>query len=142
LPAVSRPTRGVLLFEDARPREELVASIISHLRLAGGRIQPATGWDDHDASLLASRFVKGDLISSSHPVGFVQVRIKRRLRWRPLSFALASVAALGVLAPPVAWSGAVLVVADAGFGSWRLGGGVRRTIRRSSVAKTRRPPTR
>jgi hypothetical protein len=81
LPVVvgSRRDGVTVLFED-RPRAELADLLIGEVRRKGIRVLPSTGWDDYDARLLASALVVGDLQTSSHPEGFVQLRIRTRIR--------------------------------------------------------------
>jgi hypothetical protein len=120
LPAVTRSARGVLLFEADRSRAELVASIIGHLRLAGARVQPATGWDDHDARLTVSRLMRGEMVSSGHPVGYIQVRVNRRLHRRTIGVACVVTVATCAVEPlaGVMWMAACLT--DMGAGALRL----------------------
>ncbi len=108
---VQRLANGVLLLAEDRPRADLAAVVITELRRAGVRIICATGWEDYDARLLTSTFVIGDLQTSSHPIGFVQLRIRRRFRWLRAATALAAAAVLAAFSP---LAGALAVVAVAG----------------------------
>src|SRR5206468_3259829 len=79
------------------------------LRRHGVRTTAAGGWDDHDGTLHLSPFLRGQLQSSSHPIGYVQLRVRPRLRWLPLATVLATAAATALAAPALA----VLVAASA-----------------------------
>ena len=63
-----------------RPRSELAAGLVRALRCRGIRAIYPSGWEDYDARLLLSPLVYGELQTSSHPEGFVQVRDSRRAR--------------------------------------------------------------
>lgn len=120
---------GVLLMPADRPRADLAATIVAHLRRAGLRVIPTTGWEDYDARIIGSALVTGDLVTSAYPQGSVQLRVSRRLRlWPALGFAvLIGIAAF--VAPPAA---AVLVFAAVGElmrGLWRTGKLVSRVVR-------------
>jgi hypothetical protein len=60
---------------------------------------PSSGWEAYDARLLLSGFAYGELQTSSHPEGFVQVRIRVRPRLRRLAAAVAVIAAAAVVSP-------------------------------------------
>ena len=130
LPQPVRPTRGgAFVLPHDRPRTEIVALIIDELRQAGLRVVRATGWEDHDGSLLGSTLVRANLVTSAFPEGCVQFRCRRRLRWTRLAF-------LTTCAGIVAWvspfAGAIVAVAGAaelGRGWWRTGPKVRRSLR-------------
>ena len=133
---IKRLPHGVLLYEEDRPREELAAEIVTTLRLDGLRIIPPTGWEDHDARVLASRFVSGSLVTSSHPIGFVQARVRRNMRIRPALFATGVVAVIALIQPLPAGLFACVALADFGLGLWRTGPGVRRALWRASRSET------
>ena len=127
--AVARPDGRVLVLEEDRPRVELATAIVTELRRAGLRVEPPTGWEDHDARLFGSFLVVGDLVTSAHPPGFVQVRVRQRLR--PVALLGGTAAGLLVVAaaePAPAVLLAVLAVLDAARGLWRTGPLVRRVI--------------
>src|SRR5438094_10481518 len=71
---------GVLLLPAARPRADAAATIVAHLRRAGLRVLPVTGWEDHDARILASGTLVADVVTSAWPQGCLQVAIRRRPR--------------------------------------------------------------
>ena len=91
--AVPPRRRRVVVLREDRPRAQLAASLVSQLRHAKLRVHPSQGWDDYDARAVCSTFAFGDLQTSSHPAGFVQVRVRVRLRWARL----ASATVLGLL---------------------------------------------
>lgn len=76
---VSRAS-GVVVLQEDRPRADLVAVIVNRLRRRGVRATEPSGWEDYDSRLLLSPLVHSDLQTSSHPEGFVQMRIRLRPR--------------------------------------------------------------
>lgn len=72
--------KGVAVFVEDRPRADLVVSLAGHLRRLGIRSQAVSGWEDHDGTFLLSPLVSGELMTSSHPVGYVQARMRPRVR--------------------------------------------------------------
>ncbi len=136
-PILSVHRHGVLLFGADRPREELAADIVALLRSQGFRIDAMSGWEDHDARLLGSTLVRGRLITSSHPLGFAQFRVDRRLRWRWLA-AFAVIAAVASIASGLLALGvAVAAAAELTRGLWRTGPSVRARLRRPGEAWAR-----
>ncbi len=112
LPArVRRVRRGVVVVPEDRPRSELAAALVEALRCHGIRAMHPSGWEDCDARLLLSSSVYGELLTSSHPEGFVQVRIRPRPRRRVLLASLVVVAAAVVVTPVLA---TLLVIPGAG----------------------------
>ena len=83
-PTVLRLGRGVLLFPADRPRADFAAVVLARLRRRGFVVQPGTGWEDHDGQLRAGLLAYGDVLTSSHPEGSVQLRVRPRLRLVPL----------------------------------------------------------
>jgi uncharacterized protein involved in cysteine biosynthesis len=65
------------------------------MRRRGIRAMNPSGWEECDAQLLLSSAVYGELQTSSHPEGFVQVRVRVRPRRRVL--AAGAAAAVGAL---------------------------------------------
>jgi glycosyltransferase involved in cell wall biosynthesis len=123
---------GVLLLPADRPRPELAGAIVNELRRRKVRVLPPTEWEAHDAAFVASTLVAGELVTSSHPEGWVQLRVRRRVRTFPaLLYVLAAVVAFLVM--PLA-SAAVAAVAacEVGRGVWRCGPRVRRIVRRAA----------
>ena len=60
---------------------------------------PSSGWENYDARLFLSAFAYGDLQTSSHPEGFVQVRIRTHPRRRRLAGAVAVTIAAALVSP-------------------------------------------
>jgi glycosyltransferase involved in cell wall biosynthesis len=100
--AVGRRPGGVVVVREDRPRAELAAGLVAALRRAGIRAVYPSGWEDYDARLLLSPFAYGELQTSSHPEGFVQVRIRFRPRRRMVAATAAAAAAAVVLTPALA----------------------------------------
>jgi hypothetical protein len=123
---------GVLLLPEAAPRPTIAASIVDALRRAGIRVAPGSEWDDHDARLVGSSLLIGRLVTSSHPEGSVQVRVRRRLI--PHRAAITGVVAGGALLLGPAFGLAVgsAVGIDLSMGWWRTGPLVRRTVERAT----------
>ncbi|MEP6753184.1 MAG: glycosyltransferase, partial [Candidatus Dormiibacterota bacterium] len=93
---------GVVMMREDRPRGELVEDILALLRQAGAKVVPPTGWEAYDARLLPSILLAGDLTTSSHPVGWVQVRLSPTLRSGRALLVAISVVALTAVAMPAA----------------------------------------
>ena len=123
---------GVLLLPEDRPRAELASAVVSDLRRAGLRVIPPNGWEPYDCRLIGSAFAAGDLVTSSHPIGSVQLRVRPRLRWGPLATLFAT-SLLAFYASPAA---AALVVAfgaaELGRGLYAVGPKVRRVVHRAA----------
>jgi GT2 family glycosyltransferase len=124
--------RGVMLLPATLPRPQLAAAVVVGIRRAGLRVAPATGWEAYDARMIGSAVVAGELVTSAHPEGSVQVRVRRRLRVPGLLVTAGAVAALLVLAPPLAAVASVLALAEGARGMWRTGPLVRRIVRGAS----------
>ena len=79
-------------------RVDVVRAAMRRLRRVGLVAAPASPWADHDAAFDASLAVHARLVSSAYPEGFVQLRVRRRMR--PAGFAIACLAlAIAVIAP-------------------------------------------
>ena len=96
---IRRVRGGIVVVPEDRPRSELAAALVSALRARGIRALPSSGWEDYDARLLLAAFAYGELQTSSHPEGFVQVRIRTRPRIRRLTVAVALIAAAAAIDP-------------------------------------------
>jgi hypothetical protein len=119
---------GVLLLPDTGDRVGVTSEIVAELRRVGLRVLPATGWEDFDARIVGSLVVFGELVTSAHPIGSVQMKIRRRLR-RRTTFAVLAAALLLFFANP--WLGVVALVgliAAFVLGFYRTGASVRRII--------------
>ncbi|MDP8930096.1 MAG: glycosyltransferase family 2 protein, partial [Actinomycetota bacterium] len=122
LPApVRKVDRGVWLLPHDRPREQLAAALVTRLRRRGLRVGLSTGWEDHDARWVASALLHGELITSAHPIGCVQVRTRPRLRRGAVSAALLAIPALAALEPLLAVALVVAVAVEAARGWCRSG---------------------
>jgi GT2 family glycosyltransferase len=114
-----RVKAGIVVLREDRPRPEIVADLVASARRAHLRVLPGTGWEDHDAHVSASLLVKGELMTSSHPPGWVQLRIRPATRKSLLATIVAFAAVLGFLAPLAGMVLAALAAADV------LRGGIR-----------------
>ncbi len=127
-----RAGRRVLILPADRPRADLAAAIVAVLRRSGRRVLVSTGWEDHDARLVGSSLVFGDIVTSAYPLGCVQARTRIRLRHRRLVALAGTLALAAVFAPPVVAAGlAGLGVAEFVRGLVRAGPGARRAIVRA-----------
>jgi O-antigen biosynthesis protein len=115
--AVERRRGGVVVVPEDRPRAEFAAGLIEALRHRGIRAVYPSGWEDYDARLLLSPFAYGELQTSSHPEGFVQVRVRFRPRPRVIGLVAASLAGALVVSPAL---GAVTLVVAAGVAQGAL----------------------
>jgi len=127
--------RGVLLLPDPRPRAIVAAAVVSALRRAGLRTTNPTGWEEHDGRLLASALVVGDLVTTGHLPGTVQLHVRVRLRpWRT-ALALGTTAAAATVDPVVSAVVLALLLGDVVRGWWRTGPFVTRTLARVSESE-------
>ena len=115
---------GTVLLPAAGPRGDVAAAIGAALRRRGLRVAAPTGWEDHDARLGLSALVAGDLVTSNHPPGTVQVCVRPRLRTARTAAAVAAGLALGLLAPVLAALAMVVVWGDLARGWWRARRGI------------------
>lgn len=116
------PARAVehgLLLPLAGERRETVAAAVSHLRGRGYTVTTPNGWEAYDVRLRASPLLDGDLLTSSHPPGCLQLRIRRRPRWGRLAAAVAVAAAVATVAWVVALFLAFAITATLAVGWWR-----------------------
>lgn len=130
--AVRTAAGGVHVLKEDRAREALASTLVEELRRKGLRLLPAIGWEDHDARLV-STFLFADLQTSSHPVGFVQVRVRTRPRWARLALTAlttASVFAVNALAAAVV---TVAVTAALCRSAWRPRRILERAVQRPPV---------
>jgi hypothetical protein len=120
----------VLVYAATATRAELAETLIALLRNSGIRVKQATAWDDHDARIAAGPFMRGELLTSEHPAGCVQVRVRRK----PMIASVVAAIVLALLSALVAETlCAVLVVgilASAAWGVWRTGPAVQRALLR------------
>jgi hypothetical protein len=112
-------SRGIVVVPEDRSRGEIAAGLVNALRNRGIRALTPDGWEDYDARLLLNPFAYGELQTSSHPEGYVQVRIRFRPRRRAVMVAGAATAALLVIIPPLAPILAAGYAAGVGLGAIR-----------------------
>jgi O-antigen biosynthesis protein len=131
-PARRTPTGVVMVAED-RPRADVAAAAVDHLRHRGMRVATSTGWEDHDAVLLLGPFLVGQLVSSSHPEGCVQFRVRIRPRPARLAAVAGLVVSLAVLLPAAApFAGAAMgaqLLREVLLARWRAPSHVARAAR-------------
>ncbi len=106
--AISRRGDTVLISTRA-PRDEIMERLVRQFRRSHLRVIAPTGWEEYDCRTHLSAMVAGDVISSSHVPGTVQIRVRARLRTGWVA-AFAIVAGVAAIATPAA-SLAVLAVA-------------------------------
>ena len=126
--AVAPSPRGTLVIPEDRPRVELASAIIDHLRRSGLRVAPASAWKDHDALLIGSLLVRGELVTSGHPNGSVQIRVRRRVRGTAAMLLAATAAMVAVFEPILAIGLGIVAVVDMGRGAWRTRALFRRVV--------------
>ena len=123
--AMSLHRRKVAVARADRPRPQLVAELVDQCRGARVRVLPTTEWEDHDAHVSGSVLVKGELVTSSHPPGWIQIRVRVATR-KTVAALLLLVAAVVALSAPMAAAALLLVgAADVARGRRRA----RRTLR-------------
>jgi glycosyltransferase involved in cell wall biosynthesis len=128
---VNRLRGGVLLMPEDRPREELAVGVVRALRCAGLAVFPASSWDDHDARLIGSTLVRGELVTSSYPLGCVQLRVRRRVR-RLSALTYAGAFGMATLVDPVLLGTLIFgAFVETLRGLWRTGPAARRAIGRA-----------
>lgn len=109
-------------------RAVLAADVVSLMRRHGVRMLPSSGWEDYDARFFGSALLSGELLTSSHPKGCVQIRFRRRLRSRRA--VAAGVALLATSWLPALFLPVVAVVTlDVARGWWRTGPSARGIVR-------------
>jgi hypothetical protein len=102
----------------------VVHDVIDDLRRRGFRVATPSGWEDHDARVVASTFVAADLVTGSFPEGCVQVTTRMRLRsWPGWTLGL-SVAVCALVLPVAAWALAAAFGLDVARGVRRGRSGV------------------
>ena len=127
---VPSSNRTALVYPEDRPREEFAIAVIDCLRSRGLSAWSATGWEDHDARLSCSFLVDGRLVTSAHPPGWFQLKVRpglRRTRLIGVAFTIATAAAL--LSPAAGMMMFGLAVLDVAFGLLRSGPAVSRALR-------------
>ena len=119
-PPIRKVRRSVWLLPLDGPRGEIAGAIVERLRRRGLPLElPASGWEDHHGQWRASSLAVGQLVTSAHPTGFVQVRVRLRVILLPLLLALS---ATGVLLSFNWVAGSVIalwILAELGLAWWR-----------------------
>jgi nucleotide-binding universal stress UspA family protein len=132
VPAIAGPIqhlgRGVFLMPEKRPRPELAENIVQRLRRAGMRVVPPTGWEPYDALVMSSALVGAELVTSAHPPGWVQLRVRRYLRWKPALLVCGAAGLASLTDVRVALGLALLAAANIAVGAWRTGPGLHRVL--------------
>jgi hypothetical protein len=128
-PPVSRAAGGTLVFATGGTREQFLAKIIERADFPKRRLRAGSGFVDYDATLKGSLLVRGALITSAHPVGWVQVRVRRTLRRLPAGALLLSVAGLALAEPLAAVALSVAGLLDIAWGYKRSGALLRNLTR-------------
>jgi len=114
LPQPVRSVRGgIVVVPEDRPRSDLAAALIAALRRRGIRALAPRGREERDEQLLLSGSVYGELQTSSHPEGFVQVRVRARPRRRILAIAAAGIVGAILITPVLAVVPAALALSVA-----------------------------
>ena len=111
-----------------RPRPELAENIVQILRRTGMRVVPPTGWEPYDALVMASALVGAELVTSAHPPGWVQLRVRRYLRWKPALFLCALIGLASLTDARIALAMVLFAGANIAVGAWRTGPGLRRIL--------------
>jgi hypothetical protein len=129
LPGPMRYTGGAAMiapFDGSRA--ELAAAAVNALQLAGLPVSPGSGWEDFDGRLSGGLFVLADLVTSDHPKGWVQLRIRRGLRWRAATIALAVTVMAAFIDPLLSLILFAAVLVETCRGLWCTGSRVRRVL--------------
>jgi hypothetical protein len=135
LPApVSTGSSGTVLYPATTTRAEFAAAVVGILRASGLRVSPVTGWEDHDGLIPASALVEAVIVTSAFPEGCMQLRIRRRPRWRRVAACAVLIACVGVAAPLLAAVGALAAFADLSIGFARTGRRLQRHLITAGVA--------
>ena len=134
LPGPVTTVAGAQLIPATASRDVLVPRLVAHLRGAGFRVAPPTGWEAFDVRLRGSSLVSGDVITSAHPEGAVQVRVRRRLRRVPAAVAALACAGLAFVDLPTAAGVALLAGASVARGLYQTGPHFRRVVQRAARA--------
>lgn len=133
LPGPMRSTgKGTLIAPYEGSRAELAAAAVNVLQLAGLRVSPGTGWEDFDARLNGGAFVVADMVTTDHVNGWVQLRVRRHLRWPAAVAALSVTGMVAIVDPLLALVVLAGGVAETGRGLWRTGERVRRALVKAS----------
>jgi glycosyltransferase involved in cell wall biosynthesis len=119
---VSRNGRTVMVATPAS-RDEMMDKLVRYFRDARLKVVAPTGWEEYDSRVLVSALVAGEVVSSSHLPGSVQIAVRPRLRTVVLGV-LVAVAAIAAIATP--WAAVIVLLGAAveltrGLWSTRVG---------------------
>jgi O-antigen biosynthesis protein len=103
---------GIVVLPEDRPRVDVAAAVVARLRQAGARVVPPSGWEDFDARLGGLPFIEADVQTSGYPEGFVQLRMRIRVRGSRVLVALVVSALLALLDLRLGTAAALLVLAE------------------------------
>lgn len=134
---IARFSRNVVVYPRDRDREVFAADVVAHLHRAGFRMTTGTGWEDHDARVLGSGLIAGDIVTSAHPEGCIQLKVRRRPRAPSCALVGAAVTVSVILNPLLAASVASIAALSLVRGLSRTGPRLHRRLR----AGTTPPPT-
>ncbi len=126
--------RGTLIAPYDGSRTELAAAAVNVLQLAGLRVASGTGWEDVDAWVSGGLFVAASLVTTDHPQGWVQLRVRRGLRWRAAVAALVVFGIAAFINPLIAVALAVGALAETCRGLWRTGAVAHRALTNAAAA--------
>jgi glycosyltransferase involved in cell wall biosynthesis len=119
---------GILMAPHSGQRAELTAAVVALLQRSGLRVAAGTGWEDFDARIRLGPFLVGELITTGHIVGWVQIQVRRRLRWRAVLAFLVVVCLAAAVSLPVAAALLTIGVVELLRESWRAGSGIRHCL--------------
>ena len=125
--------RTTVLCREDRPRPDIVAGILEMLRRSHLRVSMANGWHDYDAHVAASWLVQGRVVSSSHPPGWVHVRVRLRLRTFVVVPLVLAATAFSVGEPVVGAVMASAAAIDGTVGVRRIRSALRRMATRAAT---------
>ena len=120
------------MLPEKRPRTELAENVVQLFRKVGMRVVPPTGWEPYDALVLASLLIGAEVITSAHPPGWLQLKIRRYVRWKMALVAGVAIVVATLMDPRLALALAIVTLVNAGWGIWRTGPGLRRVLTRGA----------
>jgi GT2 family glycosyltransferase len=128
LPAPVERRRRTTTFASTVSRPQLAGAVVERLRRAGVVVLPVTGWEDHDGRVAGSLLVGGELLTTGHADGIVQVRVRRYVRWPWVIGAAVAAGLLWFVAPAAGIAVASVALADGARGVYRTGLRIRRIL--------------
>ena len=117
--------RTTLMTPSPGERAEVTEAAVAVLQRSGFRVAPGNGWTDFDARIRSGPFAIGDLMTSGHVQGWVQLWVRRRLRWRATVAFLVLLVLLAALSPLVAAVVLAVGISEMARGLWWVSVGVR-----------------